>query len=125
TQDNMVNRLADVNPNDIESMEILKSAAASSMYGSRATNGVIIITTKRGKTGSARFNLTQRAGTSSPMKLLGSRHFSTVQELLDRGDGTAYINSAGFTNGAIPYYDYQDDLFGHGTPSYETVASMS
>ena len=125
TQDNMVNRLADVNPNDIESMEILKSAAASSMYGSRATNGVILITTKRGKPGAARFNLTQRAGSSSPMKLLGSRHFTTVQQLLDRGDGTAYVNSAGFTDGNIPYYDYQDDLFGHGTPSYETVASMS
>ena len=125
SQDNMVNRLADVNPNDIESMEILKSAAASSMYGSRATNGVILITTKRGKTGAARFNLTQRAGAASPMKLLGSRKYTKVQQLLDRGDGTAFVNAAGFTDGNIPYYDYQDDLFGHGTPSYETVASIS
>ena len=129
TQDNMVNRLADVNPNDIESMEILKSAAASSMYGSRATNGVILITTKRGKSGAARFNLTQRVGASSPMKLLGSRRFETVQQLLDRGDGTTYINAevaAGrLSDGNIPHFDYQDDLFGHGTPSYETVASIS
>jgi TonB-dependent starch-binding outer membrane protein SusC len=125
TQDNMVNRLADVNPNDIESLEILKSAAASSMYGSRATNGVVLITTKRGRSGAPRFTLTQRVGDNSPMKLLGSRRFTTVQQLLDRGDGVAFVNAAGFSDGNIPYYDYQKDLFGHGSPSYETVVSMA
>ena len=48
-QDQTVNRLADINPNDIESIEVLKSAAATAIYGSRATNGVVVITTKRGK----------------------------------------------------------------------------
>jgi len=116
SQDNMVNRLADVNPNDIASLEILKSAAASSMYGSRASNGVVLITTKRGQSGAPRFTLTQRAGSNSPLKLLGSRRFTTVQQLLDRGDGVAFVNAAGFTDGNIPYYDYQKDLFGHGSP---------
>ena len=125
TQDNMVNRLADVNPNDIETIEILKSAAASSMYGSRATNGVVIITTKRGRSGAPRFSLTQRVGSNSPLKLLGSRRYSTVAQLLARGDGDAFINSAGFTDGNIPYYDYQNDLYGHGKPSYETVLTMT
>ena len=43
--------LSSINPNDIESMTVLKDAAASSLYGSRAANGVIIITTKKGKEG--------------------------------------------------------------------------
>ena len=83
TQDNMVNRLADVNPNDIESIEVLKSAAASSMYGSRASNGVVIITTKRGRSGAPKFSLTQRYGNYSPMKLLGSRQITDPVSLLE------------------------------------------
>jgi TonB-linked SusC/RagA family outer membrane protein len=48
------NRAGDINPDDIESMTVLKGAAASALYGSRARNGVIILTTKRGKPGSDR-----------------------------------------------------------------------
>ena len=48
SQDQTVNRLADINPADIENIEVLKSAAATAIYGSRATNGVVVITTKRG-----------------------------------------------------------------------------
>ena len=47
----------ELNPNDIESMQVLKDAASASIYGSRAANGVIIITTKRGKEGQIRVNL--------------------------------------------------------------------
>jgi TonB-linked SusC/RagA family outer membrane protein len=123
TQDNMVNRLADVNPNDIESLEILKSAAASSMYGSRASNGVVLITTKRGRAGAPRFTVTQRIGDNSPLKLLGSRRFTDTTQLLARGDGDAWIR-ANITNNQIPHFDYQSDLYGHGSPSYETVVSI-
>jgi TonB-dependent SusC/RagA subfamily outer membrane receptor len=49
SQEDALNRLADINPNDIESVEILKGASAAAMYGSRASNGVVIITTKRGR----------------------------------------------------------------------------
>jgi TonB-linked SusC/RagA family outer membrane protein len=52
------NRVADINPADIESIDILKGAAASAIYGARASNGVVIITTKRGRAGQTRFNLT-------------------------------------------------------------------
>ena len=48
-QEDAVNRLSDLNPNDIESVEILKGASASAMYGSKASNGVVIIRTKRGR----------------------------------------------------------------------------
>jgi TonB-linked SusC/RagA family outer membrane protein len=51
------NRAADINPNDIESIEILKGAAASAIYGARAANGVILITTKRGGAGATRYTL--------------------------------------------------------------------
>jgi TonB-dependent starch-binding outer membrane protein SusC len=53
-QENSVNRIADLNPNDIERIEILKGASASVLYGSKASNGVILITTKRGRDLSAR-----------------------------------------------------------------------
>ena len=48
--------LASINPNDIENITVIKDAAAASLYGSRAANGVIIITTKRGKVGKTQFN---------------------------------------------------------------------
>lgn len=48
------NILSSINPNDIESIEVLKDASATAIYGSRAGHGVIIITTKRGKTGKAK-----------------------------------------------------------------------
>ena len=50
-QDNSINRIADLNPNDIENVEVLKGASASAIYGSKASNGVILITTKRGRSG--------------------------------------------------------------------------
>ncbi len=56
------NRLADINPNDIESMNILKGAAATALYGSRAANGAVIITTKRGKSGEPKISLNTSYG---------------------------------------------------------------
>ena len=55
SQENPVNRIADLNPNDIESVEVLKGAAARAIYGSKASAGVIIITTKRGRGGQPAF----------------------------------------------------------------------
>src|SRR5437667_398285 len=63
-QDNPVNRIADLNPEDIERIEVLKGGSAAAIYGSKATNGVIIITTKKGQTGKPQFNITQRFGTT-------------------------------------------------------------
>ena len=57
-----MNPLAELNPNDIESIEVLKDAASAAIYGSRATNGVIIITTKSGKKGKGRLSLNTYAG---------------------------------------------------------------
>jgi TonB-linked SusC/RagA family outer membrane protein len=56
------NALSDINPNDIESIQILKDAAAASIYGSRGANGVVLITTKKGKAGKTKFNVNYYGG---------------------------------------------------------------
>ncbi|MCE7040290.1 TonB-dependent receptor [Dyadobacter sp. CY312] len=62
------NPLADLNPSDIESMEILKDASATAIYGARAANGVILITTKRGKSGKPTVSISSYVGTSKAWK---------------------------------------------------------
>jgi len=59
------NRVMDINPEDIESMSILKGPAASALYGSRAANGVVIITTKKGKDGVVEVNFNSKLSTSN------------------------------------------------------------
>ncbi|GAB3835016.1 SusC/RagA family TonB-linked outer membrane protein [Hymenobacter jeollabukensis] len=63
------NPLADINPNDIESMTVLKDASAAAIYGSRATNGVVLITTKKGKNGQAKLTVNATVGYMEPTKL--------------------------------------------------------
>jgi TonB-linked SusC/RagA family outer membrane protein len=65
------NPLSSVNSSDIESVEILKDAAASAIYGSRAAAGVILITTKRGKIGKVAVNFQSSVSVTSPYKLIG------------------------------------------------------
>lgn len=134
-QDALVNRLADLNPQEIESIEILKSAAATAIYGSRATNGVVVIRTKRGAPGQARFNVTQRIGVSEPLRLLGSRQFTTVDEILNDTPAGYFSDYdptdpifANFTGGNIPasaYRDLQELFYSNRKPSYETTANIS
>jgi TonB-linked SusC/RagA family outer membrane protein len=64
----LTNGLNDLNPNDIESIEILKDAAAAAIYGSRASNGVVLITTKRGKSGKAQITVDYYRGAQSVWK---------------------------------------------------------
>ena len=128
SQDQTVNRLADINPNDIESIEVLKSAAATAIYGSRATNGVVVITTKKGKAGATRFSVTQRVGSGSPLKNLGSRHFKSyaeVQPYLGGSDQADSVAKANCGAGACPYYDWQGQLYKTTDPSFESVVSAS
>ncbi|MDU0371067.1 TonB-dependent receptor [Hymenobacter endophyticus] len=76
------NPLADINPNDIESVDVLKDASASAIYGSRAANGVIIITTKRGKAGKNNISLNSYVGWNEPVrlpKLLNGDDFNAIQ----------------------------------------------
>lgn len=62
SQDNAANRISDLNPDDIEKIEVLKGPSAAAIYGTRANAGVIIITTKRGQAGETRISLSQDIG---------------------------------------------------------------
>jgi TonB-linked SusC/RagA family outer membrane protein len=121
-QDNPVNRIADLSPEDIERIEVLKGGSAAAIYGSKATNGVVIITTKRGKVGKPQFNLSQRFGFSSRSNELGSRTFTSLTEALSVfTDATAV--TAAFQPGRT--FNFEDQLYGRKALSYETNASVS
>jgi TonB-linked SusC/RagA family outer membrane protein len=77
-----LNPLADLNPNDIESISILKDASASAIYGSRASNGVIIITTRKGKQGQTKVTAGYYYGISAPTRKRQFLNGAQYNELL-------------------------------------------
>jgi iron complex outermembrane receptor protein len=79
----IANPLSTLNPNDIETFTVLKDASATAIYGSRASNGVIIITTKKGKAGKAQWNYNGNVSVSSPMKLVDVFNASEYRELVN------------------------------------------
>ncbi|XXF80907.1 SusC/RagA family TonB-linked outer membrane protein [Myxococcaceae bacterium GXIMD 01537] len=120
TQDNQVNRVADLNPNDIESIEVLKGASAAAIYGSKAANGVVIITTKRGRGGEPTVSLTQRLGFFQLANKLGLRQFGSVEEAVEHyGPKAADYFQPGKS------YDHEQELAGRSPLSNETLASVS
>jgi TonB-linked SusC/RagA family outer membrane protein len=121
-QDNAVNRIADLNPEDIERIEVLKGGSAAAIYGSKATNGVVIITTKRGQLGKPQFNLSQKFGFSSRANELGQRTFANLAEALSVFTDTATV-TAQFQPGRS--FDFEKELYGQHGLSYETDASVS
>ena len=123
-EENGTNRLADINPNDIENVEILKGAAASAIYGSQATNGVVVITTKRGRTGDTRVDFTQRVGMSQMIRKLGSRHFTNIDQALNTNTDSLAVVAA-FAGGVPAYQDYQGQLFGENAPTLESIIAVS
>lgn len=83
--DGLESSLNDVNPNDIENISVLKDAAAASIYGTRAANGVILITTKRGIVGTPKISYNGYVGVQEAIRTL--QHLSSAQyaELLNEG----------------------------------------
>ena len=126
SQDQVVNRLADLNPNDIENIEVLKSAAASAIYGSRATNGVVVITTKRGKQGKASWNVTQRMGSQQALKNLSSRKYADLAEVTpDVGGPVGLAAATAVCTPKCPWYDWQGQLYSRTDPSWETLINAT
>ncbi|MGA9650600.1 SusC/RagA family TonB-linked outer membrane protein [Pedobacter sp.] len=82
--------LADINTNDIESIEVLKDASASAIYGARASNGVVLITTKQGKVGKSQINFSALGGISTPSN---HREFMNAEQYVQiirrAGEGAA------------------------------------
>ncbi len=106
-QDDSSNRAADIDPEDIESIEILKGASTAAIYGSRAAGGVVIITTKKGKAGKTRVSLAQTTGFSQATRLLGDRGWDAakVEKVFGAAD-RARFEKDGLT-------DYEDLLYGN------------
>jgi len=126
-QDDPVNRLADLNSSDIESVEVLRGAAAASIYGSKAANGVIIVKTNRGKAGKARATVTQRLGYFGLLRGPETRSFTEAQALdlyASSAADTALIKSYE-VNGQLPTYDHLQEIAGNKPLSYETNIDVS
>ncbi|WP_179344347.1 SusC/RagA family TonB-linked outer membrane protein [Winogradskyella ursingii] len=112
-QDDASNRIADIDPEDIESVEILKGASAAAIYGSRAAGGVVLITTKRGKSGLPQTSFSQVVGLRSPTQLLGIRDYTQAQITALGGPDNPVLN------------DYEAELFDNTVISSTTRFSTS
>jgi TonB-linked SusC/RagA family outer membrane protein len=94
----LTNSLSDINPNDIESIDVLKDAAAGAIYGSRAANGVVLITTKRGANQPTKISFNTYLGTQEVAKTIpvlnGQQYIEFMNEAIrNRRGGTANYNS--------------------------------
>ncbi|MBC8154630.1 MAG: TonB-dependent receptor, partial [Bacteroidetes bacterium] len=147
------NPLSFLNPNDIESIEILKDAAAASIYGSQAANGVVLVTTKRGKAGKTQVTLNYFGGLSDPIKkldVLNTQEWIGLRTQARINGGQSgedarnavlrtlrLISTPGLANpnslpasltdaevAALPTYDWQDAVYKRGvTSNYEVGLS--
>ncbi len=120
-EDDAVNRIADINQADVENIEILKGAAASSIYGSKAANGVVIITTKQGQRGPARVNVRQRLGRYTRAKELESRRFTQAEAVAKYGARVAHW----FASNPSPYFNHFEKVYSNDDLSYETAVDVT
>ncbi|WP_367388830.1 SusC/RagA family TonB-linked outer membrane protein [Lewinella sp. LCG006] len=108
--------LATVNPNDIESLEVLKDAASAAIYGSRGANGVILVTTKRGKSGKPSFSYNAYASTSS-------RYVKDVEQLKTAGEWAAELET-GIANGTYDVSEVNPDLLNYRLNAYKNAPDV-
>ncbi|GAB3331524.1 TonB-dependent receptor [Larkinella ripae] len=113
TDTELFSPLADIDPNDIESIEILKDASASSIYGSRASNGVVLITTKRGKAGRTNIQVGYYTGITNATR---KREFLNAAEYKE-------LFTESLTNAGIDPNDSSDGFPGYGLDQNSTVDS--
>ena len=135
------NPLGNVNPNDIESIEVLKDASATAIYGSRAAGGVILVTTKKGKKGQSRVSLESWAGWSQPVRLfdvLNAEQYMLIKNEAVRnlnanrvavtppGAPAPFANIEGFrptldANGSVVDTDWYDYVYRTGFSTSNTL----
>lgn len=113
------NRIADIDPDDIASIDVLKGASAAAMYGSRAAGGVVIITTKKGEAGKTRITLAQDVGFNRPIQLLGTRDWTEEKVLAqyDEAEVERYKNN--------PFTDYEAELYDRTSMQTNTRLEIS
>jgi TonB-linked SusC/RagA family outer membrane protein len=115
-----------LNPNDIASIEVLKDAASAAIYGARGANGVIIITTKKGKKGSARVNYNAYYGVQNPWKklpMLNGTEYAIIQNEMAAAAGLAlpFQNPSQYGEGT----DWQDEIFYYNAPISSNEINVS
>ncbi len=115
TSDNILNS---INPNDIESIDVLKDAAAASIYGVRGSNGVVMITTKRGKEGKMSINFDAYRGLQSAWnlpKMLDAKEYAVINSEARIASGLAPLNKLSDPNQVQEQYgkgtDWLDEIF--------------
>ena len=110
-EENSGNRLADLDPNDIQNIEILKGSSAAAIYGQRGNAGVIIITTKRGQAGKTKISFSQDVGTNTIANPLGIRPW-TAESVESTFDATerARFEATIAERGSL--FDYEDIIYG-------------
>ncbi|WP_026728674.1 SusC/RagA family TonB-linked outer membrane protein [Flavobacterium denitrificans] len=115
-----------LNQSDIESIEVLKDAASAAIYGTRAATGVILVTTKKGKSGKLSVNYTGFSGVSSPAKkldLLNATQYATLmnEKAVADGGSIVYPNPSALGKGT----DWQDAIFNNNAYRYSHELSFS
>ncbi|MFD1466775.1 SusC/RagA family TonB-linked outer membrane protein [Hymenobacter caeli] len=121
SQDGGTNRISDLNPADIESIEILKGPSAAAIYGQRANAGVIIIKTKRGVAGQTRVNVSQDIGWQRIQRYIGHSDFDAAKVTAVFGASSLPLfNAAGGKT-----YDYEREVFGNTGNLRNTNLSVS
>lgn len=112
--------ISSIAPTDIESMQILKDASSAAIYGSRAANGVVIITTKRGATGEAKISLSSYIGLSNVSKSMESLNTAQYKELMDE------VGLIKLPDGLTDQTDWFDETFRTGSnQNYQLSISNS
>jgi len=110
-QDDGANRLADINPADIENIEVLKGPSAAAIYGTRANAGVLVITTKKGAAGKTVISFGQDIGIGSPLKMMGVDNWSEAKinsffPAARRAVELSRFQAATAANNFVNYEDY-------------------
>ncbi len=108
-QEQSVNRIADINPNDIEDIQVLKGPSAAAAYGAKAASGVIIIRTKQGRAGKTKITINQQVGVNMLQRKLGLRRFSSEQEVRDWNPD--FVETYRASNGQ--FFDHEELLYGN------------
>lgn len=122
-EENSGNRIADLDPNDIENIEVLKGASAAAIYGTRANAGVVIITTKRGKMGKTNIKFSQDLGVNTIINKLGMRPWTAANVESTFGASEVALYNAAILDGGL--IDYEDEIYGEEGLITETRISAS
>ena len=116
--------LEGINPEDIQSMQILKDASSTAIYGSRGANGVVIITTKSGVKGQSSITFDTSFGFSEATRLPEKMNAQTYAQALVDYNGISELDVAAYIDGSNPGVDYIDEMFRTGlVQNYKLVFS--